>query len=63
MEMIEISVQIEARKLDALNFFLFDKQNTSLKTELQNTVDAMYIKHVPEDTRHYIDAGMKSDKG
>ena len=33
MEMVDITIQIETERLTALNFFLFDKQNSSLKTE------------------------------
>ena len=45
MEMIDITIQIETERLTALNFFLFDKQNSSLKTELEKAAEEMYEKY------------------
>lgn len=63
MDKVDVTIQIEVERLDALNFFLFNKENTSLKTELQKTVEAMYIKHVPEDTRRFIERKNKPSAG
>lgn len=63
MDKVDVTIQIEVERLDALNFFLFNKENTSLKTELQKTVEAMYIKHVPEDTRRFIERKNKPTTG
>ena len=59
MEMVDITIQIEAERLTALNFFLFDKQNSSLKTELEKATEEMYEKYVPEDTRRFIESKSK----
>ena len=63
MDKVDVTIQIEVERLDALNFFLFNKENSSLKTELQKTVEAMYIKHVPEDTRRFIERKTKPTTG
>lgn len=59
MEMVDITIQIETERLTALNFFLFDKQNSSLKTELEKAAEEMYEKYVPEDTRRFIESKIK----
>ena len=59
MEKVDIIIQIEAERLKALDFFLFDKQKSSLKAELEKAAEGMYEKFVPEDTRRYIDSQMK----
>jgi len=59
MEMVDITIQIETERLTALNFFLFDKQNSSLKTELEKAAEEMYEKYVPEDTRRFIESKTK----
>lgn len=59
MEKVDITIQIEAERLTALNFFLFDKQNSSLKTELEKATEEMYEKYVPEDTRRFIESKSK----
>ena len=63
MEKVDVTIQIEVERLDALNFFLFNKENTSLKTELQKVVENLYIKHVPEDTRRFIERKNKHAPG
>ena len=59
MEKVDITIQIEAERLKALDFFLFDKQKSSLKAELEKAAEGMYEKFVPEDTRRYIDSQMR----
>ena len=56
MEKVDIIIQIEVGRLKALDFFLFDKQKSSLKAELEKAADALYEKYVPEDTRRFIDS-------
>jgi len=63
VEKVDVTIQIEVERLDALNFFLFNKENTSLKTELQKVVENLYIKHVPEDTRRFIERKNKPAPG
>ena len=59
MEKVDITIQIEVGRLKALYFFIFDKQNSSLKTELEKTAEELYEKYVPEDTRRFIESQMK----
>jgi len=59
MEMVDITIQIDTERLTALNFFLFDKQNSSLKAELEKATEEMYEKYVPEDTRRFIESKTK----
>ena len=59
MEKVDIIIQIEAERLKALDFFLFDTQKSSLKAELEKAAEGMYEKFVPEDTRRYIDSQMR----
>ena len=46
MEKVDIIIQIEVGRLKALDFFLFDKQKSSLKAELEKAADALYEKYV-----------------
>ena len=59
MEKVDITIQFEVGRLKALDFFLFDKQNTALKTELEKYAEELYEKHVPEDTRRFVESQMK----
>ena len=59
MEKVDIIIQIEAERLKALDFFLFDKQKSSLKAELEKAAESMYEKFVPDDTRRFIESQMK----
>ena len=59
MEKVDITIQIEVGRLKALDFFLFDKQNSSLKVELEKYAQELYEKHVPEDTRRFVESQMK----
>lgn len=43
-----------AKKLDALTYHM-SKKDTDLQTELTDTVQKLYEKHVPQATREYID--------
>lgn len=59
MEKVDIIIQIEVGRLKALDFFLFDKQKSSLKAELEKATEELYEKHVPDDTRRFIESQMK----
>lgn len=59
MEKVDITIQIEVGRLKALDFFLFDKQKSSLKAELEKTTEELYEKCVPEDTRRFIESQSK----
>jgi len=59
VEKVNITIQIEVERLAALNFFLFYKQNSSLKAELEKATEELYEKCVPEDTRRFIESKSK----
>jgi len=59
VEKVDIIIQIEVGRLKALDFFLFDKQKSSLKAELEKATEELYEKHVPDDTRRFIESQMK----
>jgi hypothetical protein len=55
MEKTELTVSIEPERLDALQFFMLSKENTTPQKELERTLAEMYEKYVPSDTREYLD--------
>ena len=56
MEMIELKVSIEAGRFDALKYFMSTRENTDPQKALEKTLEEMYEKHVPPDTREYLDS-------
>ena len=59
MEKINLTVSIEDIRLDALQFFLASKENTTPQEELEKMLVEMYEKYVPAETRQYIDSKLK----
>ena len=59
MEMIELKVSIEAGRFDALKYFMSTRENTDPQKALEKTLEEMYEKHVPPDTREYLDSRLK----
>ena len=59
MEMIELKVSIEAGRFDALKYFMSTRENTDPQKALEKTLEEMYEKHVPPDTREYLDSKLK----
>lgn len=59
MEKVNITVVIEATRLDALTYFM-KKENTTAQKELEKALEELYQKHVPADTREYIDSKLHS---
>jgi predicted transcriptional regulator YdeE len=54
MENTNLSVTFNTEKLDALTYHM-GKKDADLQTELQDTVQKLYEKYVPQATRDYID--------
>ena len=48
-----INVSFNTEKLDALKFHM-EKRDTDLQGELNDTVQKLYEKYVPQATREYI---------
>ena len=54
MKKATLTVSFNSEKLDALTYHM-GKKDTDLQTELEDTVQKLYEKHVPQATREYID--------
>lgn len=59
MEKVNLTVSIESIRLDALQFFLASKENTTPQKELEKMLTEMYEKYVPAETRQYLDSKLK----
>lgn len=55
-----LTITFNAEKLDALNFHM-GKREADLQTELNDTVQRLYEKYVPQATREYIDDKVMRD--
>ncbi len=55
MEKVELKVTMEPERLDALRYFLSEKEKSSPEKELQRGLNELYEKYVPADTRAYLD--------
>lgn len=54
MKKATLTVSFNSEKLDALTYHM-GKKDANLQTELEDTVQKLYEKHVPQATREYID--------
>lgn len=54
MKKVTLTIGFDSEKLDALTYHM-GKKDTDLQTELEDTVQKLYEKHVPQATREYID--------
>lgn len=59
MEKVSVTVSIEKERLEALTFYLHRKEQTTPLKVLEKMLMEMYEKHVPQDTREYIDSRVK----
>ena len=55
MEKVELKVRMEPERLDALRYFLSEREKSTPEKELQHGLDELYEKYVPADTRAYLD--------
>lgn len=55
MRKITVSVQVDAEKLRAIQFYTGRKQS-SMEAELEDCVNKIYEKYVPAQTREYIES-------
>lgn len=58
-----VSIMVSGEKLSALEMYLVQK-NTTLAAELEKFTEQLYVKHVPQNVRDYIDlmSSQKSDR-
>lgn len=54
MKKTTMTISFDSEKLDALTYHM-GKKDADLQTELEDTVQKLYEKHVPQSTREYID--------
>lgn len=54
MKKTTLTVNFDSEKLDALTYHM-GKKDAILQTELEDTVQKLYEKNVPQATREYID--------
>lgn len=54
MRMTTLMIRFNTEKLDALKFHM-EKRDADLQAELNDTVQKLYEKYVPQATREYID--------
>mgnify|MGYP000117219719 CR=1 FL=1 len=54
MRTATLTITFSAEKLDALTFHMAKKE-ASLQEELNDTVQKLYEKYVPQATREYVD--------
>lgn len=54
MKIATLTVSFESEKLDALTYHM-GKKEADLQAELNDTMQKLYEKHVPQATREYIE--------
>ena len=54
MRKVTISIQVDAEKLRALQFYV-GKKDSTLESELEDCIAKIYEKFVPAQTREYIE--------
>ena len=55
MRKITVSVQVEAEKLRAIQFYV-GRKNSTVEAELEDCVNKIYEKYVPAQTWEYIES-------
>ena len=55
MRKITVSVQVDAEKLRAIQFYV-GRKNSTVEAELEDCVNKIYEKYVPAQTREYIES-------
>lgn len=60
MKQTVLTVAFPAERLDALVYHM-DKKEVNIQDELNDTIQKLYEKHVPQATREYIEDKIKRD--
>lgn len=55
MRKITASIQVDAEKLRAIQFYV-GRKNSTVEAELEDCVNKIYEKYVPAQTREYIES-------
>lgn len=60
MKKVNLTVSYDSEKLDAMTYYM-GKKNVDLQSELGDTMQKLYEKHVPQSTREYIEDKLKRE--
>jgi len=60
MKHASLTVTFDSEKLDALTYHM-EKKEVDLQGELNDTIQKLYEKHVPQATREYVEDKIKRD--
>lgn len=55
MRKVTVSVQVDAEKLRAIQFYA-GRKNVTMESELEDAINKIYEKYVPAQTREYIES-------
>ncbi len=55
MRKVTVSVQVDAEKLRAIQFYA-GRKDSSMEAELEDCINKIYEKYVPSQTREYIES-------
>ena len=55
MRKVTVSVQVDAEKLRAIQFYA-GRKNITVESELEDSINKIYEKYVPVQTREYIES-------
>jgi len=61
MRKVTVSVQVDAEKLRAIQFYA-GRKDSSMEAELEDCVNKIYEKYVPAQTREYIESIVGPDR-
>lgn len=61
MKKTNLTIAIESEKFDVLCYHLAKKE-IDLQAKLADEVDALYVKHVPQPTREYLEDKLKREE-
>ena len=58
MKKVPITIEFDDEKLRALGFFMGKAIHSDPKVELGKALEALYEKHVPADTREFLESSL-----
>lgn len=61
MRKVTVSVQVDAEKLRAIQFYA-GRKDSSMEAELEDCINKIYEKYVPSQTREYIESFARPER-
>ncbi len=61
MRKVTISIQVDAEKLRAIQFYV-GRKDSSVEAELEDCITKIYEKYVPAQTREYIESFARPER-